>query len=115
MGNRTHQVQLTEMYARSQQSRSDVREPSERGQVIADDDLVVVLGPSRRGCQEYGAAQRVRHQVHLLVIAVFVHVIDHGRHVVVTPFVDTKHTKCHIQIVCAQHCSALEFLRTRKR
>lgn len=84
------------MYARPQQGRSDIREPSERGQVITDDDLVVVLGPRRRGGQEYGATQRVRHQVHLIVIAIFVHVIDHGWYIVVSPFVDTTHKNHNI-------------------
>lgn len=88
-----YQVQLTELYAYPEQDRSYVGERHERGQVVADNNLFVVLGPCRRCGQNYGTAQRVRHQVQLLMARVAAHEIDHGRHVVVRPFVDAVNAK----------------------
>lgn len=56
--------------------------------MVADNDLIVVLGPRRHSGQEHGATHRVRYQVQLGVSGAVQHEIDHGRHVVVGPFVD---------------------------
>jgi len=51
-----YQIEPTELYADAQQRRSDVGERDERGQMIADDDPVVVLGPGRHCGHDNGAA-----------------------------------------------------------
>lgn len=90
----TDQIHLTEPRADPQQVRLDAGKRDERGQMIADDHPVVVLGPRRRGGQEHGAAQRVRYQVQSVVSAVRArqHEIDHGRQVVIRPLVQAAKT-----------------------
>lgn len=88
-----YQVQLTELYADAEQDGPDVGERHKRGQMVADDDLVVVLGSRGRGGQKHGAAQRVRDQVQSLVARAVAHEIDHGRYVVVRPFVNAAKAK----------------------
>lgn len=61
--------------------------------MIADDNLVVILGPGRRGGEENGAAQRIRHQVRFIVFSIVAHEVYHGRYVVVCPFVNAAKPK----------------------